>query len=508
MLLRSIRTTLAAAARHFSVEVAAEKAIQNKGTGDGRDSIGRRLFSLVYSKRSAVITIQKWKSEGHNVQKYQLNRIVRELRKIKRFKHALEVCEWMTQQKDMKLLPGDYAVHLDLIAKVRGLTSAEKFFEDLPDQMRGWQVCTSLLHTYSMNKLLEKAEALMRKMAECSFLKNPLPYNHMLSLYVAEGQLEKVPGIIEELKKKTSPDVVTFNLRLRVCSLQNDVETAEEVLKELRKAKVEPDWITYSTLTNLYIKNELLQKAASSLKEMEKRASRKNRIAYSSLLSLHTNAGDKASVHRIWNKMKSLFRKMSDAEYTCMMASLAKLGEIEKAENLYTEWEAVSGSGDPQVPNILLAAYINNNLIEEAETFHDRIVQKGIRPAYTTWELLTWGHLKEKHMEKVLDYFKKAITSVERWNPDKKLVGEVFKNLEENGNVEKAEEFLVMLRDAGVLSTEIYNSLLRTYEKAGKMPLIVAERMKKDDVKLNEETNRLIQKTSTMCVSDVSSYVS
>ncbi|WCJ29194.1 Pentatricopeptide repeat (PPR) superfamily protein [Euphorbia peplus] len=505
MLLRSIR---AAAGRHFSVEAATEKAIQSKSTGGGSDTLGRRLFSLVYSKRSAVGTIVKWKTEGHNVQKYQLNRIVRELRKLKRYKHALEVCEWMTQQKDMKLLPGDYAVHLDLISKVRGLASAEKFFEDLPDQMRSWQVCTSLLHTYSMNKLLEKAEALMEKMAECSLLKSPLPYNHMLSLYVDQEQLDKVPGIIEELKKKTSPDVVTFNLWLRVCSLQNDVKTAEEVLKELRKSKVEPDWITFSTLTNLYIKNQLLEKAASSLKEMEKRASRKNRIAYSSLLSLHTNAGDTASVERIWKKMKLLFRKMSDAEYTCMIASLVKLGEIEKAENLYTEWEKVSGSGNHQVPNILLAAYINNNRIEEAEIFHDRMVEKGIRPAYTTWELLTWGHLKEKDMEKVLDYLKKAIASVERWNPDKKLVGTIFKNLEENGDVEKAEGFLVMLRDAGVLSTEIYNSLLRTYEKAGKMPLIVAERMKKDDVKLDKETHRLIKKTSTMCVSDVSSYVS
>lgn len=75
-----------------------------------------------------MIAIRKWKEEGHKVRKYELNRIVRELRKLKRYKHALEICEWMTLQQDMKLLPGDYAVHLDLIAKVRGLNSAEKFF--------------------------------------------------------------------------------------------------------------------------------------------------------------------------------------------------------------------------------------------------------------------------------------------------------------------------------------------------------------------------------------------
>lgn len=414
----------------------------------------------------------------------------------------------MTQQKDIKLMPGDYAVHLDLIAKVRGLSSAEKFFEDLRDEMRSWQTCTALLHTYVNYSLLEKAEALMEKMSECNFLKNPLPYNHMLSLYVANRQLEKVPEVIKELKKNTLPDVVTYNLWLSACASQNDVETAEKVFMELKKAKIHPDWITYSTLTNLYIKNQLLEKASSTLREMEKRASRKNRLAYSSLISLHTNMGDKNEVHRIWNKMKSCFRKMNDSEYICMMSSLLKLEEIEEAQNIYSEWESVSGHGDPQVPNVLLAAYINRNQMAEAENFHHQRVQKGIRPCYTTWELLTWGHLKSKQMDKVLDYFKKAISSVKKWSPDKKLIREVFKNLEEKGNVEEAEELLVILRDAGHVSTEIYNSVLRTYENAGKMPLIIAERMKKDNVELDEETHRLIQITSSMCVSEVSSFVS
>ncbi|XP_015575612.1 pentatricopeptide repeat-containing protein At4g02820, mitochondrial [Ricinus communis] len=507
MLRRSSRATLAAAARYFSTEAAATETAE-KAVRRGGDTLGRRIFSLVYSKRSAVIAIRKWKTEGHKVQKYQLNRIVRELRKMKRYKHALEVCEWMTQERELKLLPGDYAVHLDLVAKVRGLTSAEKFFEDLPDEMRGWQTCTALLHTYVKCKDVVKAEALMEKMRDCSFVKNPLPYNHMISLYIADGEFDKAKRIVEELKKSTTPDVVTFNLWLSMCASLNDVESAKKVLLELKKLKIEADWITYSTLTNLYLKNKLLEDAVSTLKEMEKRASRKNRLAYSSLLSLYTNMGDKDAVHRIWNKMKSLFCKMNDAEYTCMLSSLIKLEEIEKAENLYTEWESVSGTGDPQVANILLAAYINRNQIEDSENFYRRMVEKGVCPCYTTWELLTWGHLKTKQMEKVLDCFKKAITIVKTWSPDKRLVREVFKILEEKGNAEGAEEFLVMLRNAGYVSTEIYNSLLRTYAKAGKMPLIVTERMKKDGVELDEETHRLIKTTSSMRVSEVSSFLS
>lgn len=99
MLLRSIRSALVAAARNFSAEATvAEKTTASKGTltknssGGGRDTLGKRLLSLVYPKRSADIAIRKWKEEGHTVRKYELNRIVRELRKLKRYKHSLEVC--------------------------------------------------------------------------------------------------------------------------------------------------------------------------------------------------------------------------------------------------------------------------------------------------------------------------------------------------------------------------------------------------------------------------------
>lgn len=88
-----------AAVRYFSVEAAGAVAnpveldvVTSKATKTGgRDTLGRRLLSLVHTKRSAVIAIRKWQEEGHVVQKYELNRIVRELRRLKRYKHALEV---------------------------------------------------------------------------------------------------------------------------------------------------------------------------------------------------------------------------------------------------------------------------------------------------------------------------------------------------------------------------------------------------------------------------------
>ncbi|PWA49225.1 Pentatricopeptide repeat-containing protein [Artemisia annua] len=512
-MLRLARRSLTAV-RHFTASSVAESQpprVTTRNSG-GRDTLGRRLLSLVYTKRSAVIAVKKWKEEGHVVQKYELNRIVRELRKLKRYKHALEICEWMTMQQDIKLLEGDYAVHLDLISKIRGINSAEKFFVDLPDLMKGPLTCTSLLHNYVQHKDTTKAEALMEKMKECNFLKYPLPFNHMMSLYISNGQFEKVPELLHELKKNTDPDIVTYNLLLTACSLRGDTGdliAAEKIFLELKKMKVDPDWVTFSLLTSIYIKNSRFEDALLSVKEMEKRVSRKIRFAYCSVISLYAGLGKTEDVHRIWKKMKSLFRKLNDAEYNCMISSFIKLNLLEEAENLYTEWESVSVTGDTRIPNLILAGYINRHEMTMAEMFfHKRMLDKNIVPSYTSWELLTYGYLHKKEMNKVLECFKKAISSVKKWDPNEKFIREVYKLLEEYGNTEGAEEVLSTLRKAGYVSTEVYNLVLRTYVKAGKMPLIVAERMKKDKVSLNDETHELLKVTSKMCISEVSSYLS
>ncbi|XP_047334867.1 pentatricopeptide repeat-containing protein At4g02820, mitochondrial [Impatiens glandulifera] len=505
-----------APARLFSTAVvsapkpAATRPSSDKGGGggSGRDTLGRRLLSLTYAKRSAVITINKWKEEGHTVRKYELNRIVKELRKFKRYKHALEICEWMKVQEDIVLQQGDYAVHLDLISKVRGMSSAEKFFEDLPDKNKNRHACTSLLHTYVQNNESSKAEALMQKMSECGFLINTLPYNTMLSFYISNGQLDKVPQLIQDLKMNTSPDIFTYNLILTACLPQRDVETAEKTLLEIQKAEIEPDWVTYSTLTSLYIKNSLPEKAAATVKEMEKRIARKNRPAYSSLIGLHAKLGNLDEISRIWEKMKSSFVKMSDTEYACMISSLLKHEKSEEAMNLYEEWKSVSTSGNPRIPNLFLADYIKRDQMEEAENFYNKMVESDIKPCYTTWEILTWGYLKQKKSDKVLECFKKALGSVKKWIPEGRITKEVFRNLEEEGDIEAAEQLLVTIGKAGHLSTEIYNSLLRTYASANKMPLIIAERMEKDKIEMNDETKKLIELTSKMCVSEVPTCIS
>lgn len=407
----------------------------------------------------------------------------------------------------MKLLPGDYAVHLDLISKVRGLSSAEKFFEDLPDRMKAQSTCTALLHVYAQNKLSSKVEYLIKEMESHGFMNCSLPYNHLLTLYISTGKLEKVPEVIKELKKNTLPNEFTYNLWLSACADKADVEGAEEAILDMARYKVDGDCFTFSILANIYIKAGHTMKSREALEKMERRISRKDRASYCSLISLYTSLSDKEKILQIWSKMKSMFRKMSDEEYRCILISLLKLNLVEEAETIYSEWENVLGTGDSRVSNVLLAYYSKNDM-NMAEKFHDRAARAGIKPSYTSWQNLALGYLRLNMIDKVLNCLKEAFSSVTKWEPNIGLVREVLKGLENAGDTEGVEKFLVLLRDAGYVNTEIYNSLLRTYAKAHMMPLIVDERMKRDDVGMDDETKRLIGLTRKFCVGSCESLIS
>jgi hypothetical protein len=147
-------------------------------------------------------------------------------------------------------------------------------------------------------------------------------------------------------------------------------------------------------------------------------------------------------------------------------------------------------------------------MIEKAESFLSHIVEKRVKPSYSTWELFVWGYLGNNRTDKVLECLEKALSSLEKWEPNHKLATAIFSQVEKTGDIETAEKLLVMFRDAGYVTTEMYNSVLRTYTKAELMPLIVEERMEQDKVTMDEETRRLLRLTSKYPIGEVSTLMS
>ena len=115
---------------------------------------------------------------------------------------SLQISEWMKSHQEHELFDSDCAMWIDLITKVFGVNAAEEFFEGLPSAAKTCEAYSALLHAYAKAKLTEKAENLFKRIKESNFSPSALTYNEMMTLYMSVGQLQKVPEVVAELKRR------------------------------------------------------------------------------------------------------------------------------------------------------------------------------------------------------------------------------------------------------------------------------------------------------------------
>ncbi|KAM3697407.1 hypothetical protein ACJW31_06G109800 [Castanea mollissima] len=103
------------------------------------DSLYSRVSRAGDPKVSIIRVIDQWLEEGRQVQQSDLIMMIKQLRKFRRYSQALQIFEWISDQRHDDLSPGDIAIRLDLISKVHGLEEAEKYFDSIPNTLRVYQ---------------------------------------------------------------------------------------------------------------------------------------------------------------------------------------------------------------------------------------------------------------------------------------------------------------------------------------------------------------------------------
>ncbi|KAK0602837.1 hypothetical protein LWI29_037464 [Acer saccharum] len=360
-------------------------------TAKPRRRFNNNLFSRISplgNDTSLVPVLDKWVQEGNQLEEPELQRIVRDLRSHKRYSQALQVSEWMSNS-DLQFSADDRAVQLNLIGRVRGLESAESFFNSLGDEEKNDKIYGALLNCYVRKGLVDKSVSHMQKMKEMGFVTRALDYNDLMCLYKSSGQFEKVPEVLSDMKKNgISPDILSYRICMKAYAARSDLCSMERILQEMEsQPNFTMDWISYSTVANIYIKAGLKEKALIYLKKCEEKIS-KDPVGYDHLISHYANLGNKDEMMRLWGLQKTHCKKHINRDYISMMGCLVKIGELEETEKLLMEWESSCDRYDFRVPNVLLIGYCQKGLIEKAEAMLRDMVKRGKTPVPNSWSII------------------------------------------------------------------------------------------------------------------------
>ncbi|XP_028785427.1 pentatricopeptide repeat-containing protein At5g09450, mitochondrial-like [Neltuma alba] len=357
---------------------------ETSNSSEGDDDLRSRLFRLRLPKRSATNVLQKWVSEGNHISGSELRDISRELRKSQRYKHALEISEWMVTHEEYELSDSDYAIRIDLMTKVFGIDAAERYFEGLPLSAKTSETYTALLHSYAGAKFTEKAEELYQRIKNSNLSFNALMYNEMMTLYMSVGQVEKVPLVVEDLKQqKVLPDIFTYNLWISSFAATLNIDEVKRILDEMSHvAGSNESWKRYAGLANIYVTVGHLDNAGSnSLVEPEKRTTQREWITYDFLIIQYAGLGSKDKIDQIWKSLRMTKQKMISRNYICILSSYLMLGHMEEAAEVIDQWaQSTNTDFDMLACEKLIGAFTDMGLTEIADNFNRILIQKKLNP--------------------------------------------------------------------------------------------------------------------------------
>lgn len=462
------------------------------------EALYKRLFKEGSSEVSIRQQLNQFLKSKKRVYKWEVDDSLKTLRRRSRYYPALKLSESMAERGVNKTV-SDQAIHLDLIAKTRGISAAETYFVDLPETSKNHLTYGALLNCYCKELMTEKAEALMEKMKELKLGLSAMPYNSLMTLYTKTGQPERIPAIIQEMKAcDVMPDSYTYNVWMRALAAVNDISGVERVIDEMKRdGRVAGDWTTYSNLASIYVDAGQNVKAEKALKELEKKNACKDLSAFQFLITLYGRTGNLLEVYRVWRSLRLAFPKTANISYLNMIQVLVNLKDLPGAEKCFRDWESGCSTYDIRIVNVLVGAYAKEGSLDKAKEFKELARKRGAKPNAKTWEIFLDYYLKNGEIKSTVDCVKNAISTGRgdgsKWVPKTQIIQHLMQHFEQNKDVEGAEGFVEILKKAvDEVGTDVFESLIRTYVAAGRTSPIMRRRIKMENVNLGTEGMKLL----------------
>lgn len=394
--------------------------------------------------------------------------------------------------------PVEHAVQLDLLGRVHGFSSAEKYFNDLKDEDKTEKTYGALLNCYTRQHQIDKSLSHLRKMKEMGFASSALTYNDIMCLYANMGQYEKVPDVMAEMKESNvRPDNFSYRICINSYGARCDIQGMDKILKEMEtQPHIAMDWNTLAVAANFYIKAGLTKKALDALKRAEDRLDKKEGLGYNHLITLHAALGNKSEILRLWSLEKEACKRCINRDYITVLKSLVRISELEEAEKILREWESSGNFYDRRVPNIVILGYIEKGLHEKAEALLDDLMENGKATSPESWAKLASGYLDWGDMERTVETMKVSLSlcgpTVKQWKPDLKVIRAILVWLGDNARFEVVEAYVASLKSVAGVDRWAYHALLKASLRNGKEVGRLLERMRADGIDEDEETKEIL----------------
>lgn len=374
----------------------------------------------------------------------------------------------------------DYACHLDLIARNRGIENARKYIERVPEPLRNEVLYETLLVNCVCVSDIEKAEEVFKKIRDLSLPLTVSACNQMILLYKRVARSKVVDILMLMEKENIKPSPFTYKLLIDLKGRSNDMPGIEVVLNEMKVSGFEPGFATRTMVAKFYIYGGLTEKAEAVMKEMEMEYNKDKRHAIRSLLHLYAALSKPDDVARIWK----LCTEPKLEDFLAAIKAWGKLGRIEQAEETFEVMLKTTPKLSSKYYNAMLNVYAENKLVAKGKEFVERMSFDGCPNGPLTWDALINLYVNSGEVGKA----DSLLLNVTEQNPDRRPLYSSYifllKAYAKRGDIHNSEKIFDRLKKIEYPGrAPPYAVLIDAYVNAKVPPHGFWERMRADNVR-------------------------
>ncbi|XP_023544764.1 pentatricopeptide repeat-containing protein At1g80270, mitochondrial-like [Cucurbita pepo subsp. pepo] len=465
---------------------------------DEKRPINRRayseLFQAIMSSPGLSIhnVLDKWVAEGKELNRSEISLAMLNLRKRRLYGRALQLSEWLEANKQFDFIERDYASHIDLIAKVRGLLRAEHYVEKIPKSFRGETIYRTLLANCVIANNVKKAEDVFNKIKDLGFPITAFSCNQLLLLYKRHHKKKIADILLVMEKENVKPTLFTYKILVDAKGRSHDMVGMDQVIETMKADGIEPDINTQAIMVKHYAYSGLKERAVEVLKEIEGNDLNEKRWVCRFLLPLYGVMQMTDEVERIWNVCKSDPRIEE-----CMSAIVAwgKVNNIEKAEAVFDHMLKTWKLSTRQY-HVMLKVYADHKMLAKGKDLVKRMGDNGCHIGPLTWDAIVKLYVEAGDVEKADSVLQKAIQQ-KSMKPMQCSFMTILDQYAGRGDVHNAEKMFHMMREAGYVSRpRQFHSLLQAYINAKAPAYGMGDRMKADNININRALSTMLAQVS------------
>jgi pentatricopeptide repeat protein len=324
-------------------------------------------------------------------------------------------------------------------------------------------------------------------------------FNGLLTAYARRGDVTSAISLFEDMTAAgTVPDKASYTALIVLFGVRKDAESASRAMRAMRAAGLRADRVAYGALLDAFVESAAWDRVVELYNWLASQPSPELRPmagAANALLKSHVlRASPLQTVLALFDEMRLTGIQPDARTYSLLLQSAADAGDIEQAEDIFTELERVlphdpdsqPGGAEMHHFTIMMHTYLRRGEVDTARSYYEEMRQRGIEPNAVTWSILIETYIRADDEDGLLVAAELANRladeaetpaaqrpvwqrpSIQEGQPLEPIYGPLLAAAARRGDAQEAQRIILLLVNAGTaVSIPFWTMLLDAHRSGG-----------------------------------------